>query len=43
MINTSAPAPLLGYMRPIVASITNSSKYPAYNLPFINFLNDSDN
>lgn len=43
MLNTNAPALLLGYMRPIVASITNSSKYPAYNLPFINFLNDPHN
>lgn len=37
MLNNNAPALLLGYMRPIVASITNSSKFPAYNLPFINF------
>lgn len=43
MLNTNAPALLLGYMRPIVAGITNSSKYPVYNLPFINFLEDSDN
>lgn len=37
MLNNNAPALLLGYMRPIVASITNSSKFPTYNLPFINF------
>lgn len=37
MLNYNAPALLLGYMRPIVASITNSSNFPAYNLPFINF------
>lgn len=42
MLNTNAPALLLGYMRPIVASITNSSKYPVYNLPFINFMSESD-
>lgn len=37
MLNLNAPALLLGYMRPIVASVTNSSIFPAYNLPFINF------
>lgn len=37
MLNYNAPALLLGYMRPIVANITNSSNFPAYNLPFINF------
>ena len=38
MLNTNAPALLLSYMRPIVANITNASKIPAYNLPFINFV-----
>ena len=37
MLNNNAPALLLGYMRPIIANITNSSKFPVYNLPFINF------
>lgn len=37
MLELNAPALLLGYMRPIVANITNSSNFPAYNLPFINF------
>lgn len=37
MLKLNAPALLLGYMRPIVANITNSSNFPAYNLPFINF------
>lgn len=37
MLHINAPALLLGYMRPLVATITNSSKYPVYNLPFINF------
>lgn len=37
MLQVNAPALLLGYMRPIVASITNSSAFPTYNLPFINF------
>lgn len=37
MLNLNAPALLLGYMRPIVANVTNSSAFPAYNLPFMNF------
>lgn len=37
MLRMNAPALLLSYMRPIVANITNSSNFPAYNLPFINF------
>ena len=37
MLEQNAPALLLGYMRPMVANITNSSNFPAYNLPFINF------
>lgn len=37
MLQLNAPALLLGYMRPIVANITNSSNFPAYNLPFVNF------
>lgn len=37
MLKLNAPALLLGYMRPIVASITNSSCFPVYNLPFVNF------
>lgn len=37
MLGLNAPALLLGYLRPIIANITNSSAFPAYNLPFINF------
>lgn len=37
MLSLNAPALLLGYMRPIVANITNSSCFPVYNLPFVNF------
>ncbi len=37
MLKRNAPALLMGYMRPIVASVTNSSRFPVYNLPFINF------
>lgn len=37
MLNQNAPALLLGYMRPIVANITNASGTIVYNLPFMNF------
>lgn len=37
MLKCNAPALLLSYMRPIVANITNVSKFPVYNLPFVNF------
>lgn len=37
LLNVNAPAVLLSYIRPIVASMTNSSKYPALNIPFIDF------
>ena len=41
LLNINAPAVLLSYIRPIVASITNSSKYPVLNIPFIDFTNQN--
>lgn len=37
LLNVNAPAVLLSYIRPIVSSMTNSSKYSALNIPFIDF------
>lgn len=37
LLKTNAPALLLSYARPIIANITNSSKYPVYNIPLIDF------
>lgn len=37
LLDINAPSLLISYLRPIIANITNASKYPAYNLPFINF------
>lgn len=37
LLNMNAPAVLLSYIRPIVSSLTNSSKYPTLNIPFIDF------
>ena len=36
-LNINAPALLLSYLRPIVSNVTMTSKYPGYNIPFINF------
>lgn len=40
MLRINAPALLLSYLRPIVAQITNSSRFPVYNIPFFNFLDE---
>lgn len=37
LLAQNAPALLLGYIRPVVASLTASSSLPAYNIPFIDF------
>lgn len=37
LLNINAPAVLLSYIRLIVSSITNSSRYPTLNIPFIDF------
>lgn len=37
LLKLNAPSLLLSYMRPHISSITNSSKYPVFNLPFIDF------
>ncbi len=38
-LNINAQSLLIGYARPIIASVTSSSRFPTYNLPFVN-LND---
>lgn len=37
LLNVNAPAALLSYIRPIIAGMTGNSKYPALNIPFIDF------
>ncbi len=37
MLEINGSAVLLSYIRPIVASLTNSSRYSALNIPFIDF------
>ena len=36
-LDINAPALLMSYLRSIVSTVTMASKYPAYNIPFINF------
>lgn len=36
MLSINAPSLIVGYMRPIIANITNMSQYPIFNLPFLN-------
>ena len=42
MLKCNAPALLLSYMRPIISNITSASKFPTYNLPFVNFSEQVD-
>lgn len=37
LLKQNAPALLLSYLRPIIAGITGSSRYGAYDIPFMNF------
>ncbi len=37
LLKQNAPSLLLSYLRPIIAQVTASSSYDAYNIPFINF------
>ena len=37
LLNINAPALLTGYMRPIISLITSSSRFPTFNLPFLDF------
>ena len=37
LLRQNAPALLLSYARPIISSITSASKFPTYNIPFLDF------
>jgi len=37
LLRLNAPALLVSYMRPYISTVTNGSKYPIFNLPFIDF------
>lgn len=39
-LNISAPALLLGYIRPVISNITNLSPFPSYNVPFMDFTHE---
>lgn len=35
LLQVNAPSLIIGYMRPVIANITNMSEYPVFNLPFL--------
>lgn len=37
LLQQNAPALLLSYARPIISSITSASRFPTYNIPFLDF------
>lgn len=37
LVSKNAPALLISYIRPVVASITSSSRFPSFNIPFVDF------
>lgn len=43
LLRKNAPALLLSYARPLIASITNASKFPTYNIPFLDFSTETIN
>lgn len=38
LLQVNAPSVLLSYIRPLVAQITSSSPFPAYDIPFLNLV-----
>ncbi len=43
LLNQNAPALLLGYVRPLIATITAASPFDAYHIPFIDFTGTENN
>ncbi len=35
LLKANAPSLLLGYIRPLIATITSASKYPSFHVPFL--------
>ena len=40
LLKANATSLILSYMRPIISNITNNSKYPVFNLPFLDMQNN---
>lgn len=43
LLEINAPVLLTSYIRPIISLITSSSRFPTFNLPFIDFTNEAKN
>ena len=41
-LEINAPSLLVSYVRPLVALITGSSKYPSWNIPFLDMRKTSE-
>ena len=40
LLKKNAPSLILSYIRPIIATVTNNSQYPVFNLPYIDMQNN---
>lgn len=41
-LNKNAPALLISYIRPIIANVTSFSRFPSFNLPFIDLYSEDN-
>lgn len=42
LLKLNAPSLLISYLRPIIAQVTAATPYNAYNIPFINFMDNEE-
>lgn len=42
LLNQNAPSLLLSYLRPLISNTVAASKYPPYNIPFMNFTQEKE-
>ncbi len=42
LLKINAPAHLLSYARPIISLLTSMTPFPAYNIPFMNFIEPAE-
>lgn len=40
LLDANAPALLMSYARPIVSLVTAQAGFPAFNIPFVNFMGE---
>ena len=42
-LDVNAPSLLLSYARPLISLITSQAGFPTFDLPFVNFMKDTEN